>query len=396
MWQISALCFSVVAVSLNVYLTSFDTNAHIPAFVREFAIVVALIFAFFTVAIILWLRDSINKRELYIGSIETVLSNLTTENPVVSAVHLFDVNSRPLKNVLRLFDSLVIFLIVLLLTPYLLEYQQVLMSPVVILSTSVIIGILVILQYFRSRIHVLRNQSKLILCMLILASVIVFLAVLYLQMEGFPTDFAIIALIIGGTIFIRYTLSKQHMNLNLRIDFASRFTRLPIEKKKKPDSFSKSATIAALQVIFGSYWDDTDLGLWCRSGVDKKWNLRISSSKFFNDMDDRDFHFEKSLLFENQSTVSIDVDKSDLRDVAIAFGLDLHQASAIMLDAKQILGHPVLGANNEVEYIIIIRLLKDFDINNKIAVPVFAYLVETLKELEFIRNRYSHEDELGW
>ncbi len=394
MWQISALCFSVVAISLNVYLASLNMNTELPAIAKDFALIMALSFVVFTIATFQWLRDSIVKRELYIGNIEVVLSNLTTEDSVVSSVHLFDVTSRPLKYVLRLF-YLVASMLVLLLTPSLLEYQQVLMSPAAILSILVIIGTAIALRFFRNRIHILRNRFKSILHMLIITSVIVFLAELYLQMEEIPFDFALSSLIVGGTIFILYALSKQLMSLNLRIDFASRLTRLPVEKKA-PYSFSKSATIAALQMIFGSDWKETDLGVWCKLGVDKKWNLRISSSDFFNNMRDRDIQFEKSILFHTQSTVVIDVDKSDLDSVAQAFGLDKTQANAITLNAKQILGHPVLGTNNEIECIIIIRLVKDLKFNVNGAIPVFAYLVETLKELAFIRNRYAHEDELGW
>ncbi len=117
MWQIAALCLTVVALSLNIFLSSIGSSTPPPSWTWQAVIILAFAFVIITIYTIQWLRSSIVRRVIYIMKTEETISGISSKRSVVGSADLFNVTEGPMKALLYFFYLLASVLGILAIYP---------------------------------------------------------------------------------------------------------------------------------------------------------------------------------------------------------------------------------------------------------------------------------------
>ena len=110
MWQVAALCLTVVILSINVFVTTLSTEASLLSFAWIPVITFALCFVIITVYTIQWFRFATVQRVVFLLKVEDKLKK-SAPDAVVSLRDLYGVDWGPLRVVLIfLYGLSVVFL----------------------------------------------------------------------------------------------------------------------------------------------------------------------------------------------------------------------------------------------------------------------------------------------
>ncbi|TFH05546.1 MAG: hypothetical protein E4H14_12520 [Candidatus Thorarchaeota archaeon] len=110
MWQVAALCLTVVILSVNVFVTTLGTEATLLSFAWIPVITFALCFVLITVYTIQWFRYATVQRVVFLLKVEEKLKKSAPE-AVVSLRDIYGVDWGPLRVVLLFFYGLAIVLL---------------------------------------------------------------------------------------------------------------------------------------------------------------------------------------------------------------------------------------------------------------------------------------------
>lgn len=110
MWQVSALCLTVVILSVNVFVTTMGSEATLLSFAWIPVLTFALCFVIITVYTIQWFRYATVQRVVFLLKVEEKLKK-TVPDAVVSLRDLYGVDWGPLRVVLLFFYGLAIVLL---------------------------------------------------------------------------------------------------------------------------------------------------------------------------------------------------------------------------------------------------------------------------------------------
>ncbi len=163
MWQLSALCITVIALSINVFAGSIISDNPPPFWIWQLVFLFALSFVLITIYTIQWLRSSIAARVVYIMKTEEVMAKMSSEQSVVKTADMFNVTEGPLKALLYFFYCLAVIISMLIISPFLsiLVFEPIsLYSIMNLIGTSLVLIIVLYSLYMRYRI--LRNSETFI------------------------------------------------------------------------------------------------------------------------------------------------------------------------------------------------------------------------------------------
>ncbi|MFX0108180.1 MAG: hypothetical protein ACFE7R_07845 [Candidatus Hodarchaeota archaeon] len=110
MWQVAALCLTVVILSVNVFVTTLNAEVSLLSFAWIPVLAFAFCFVIITIYTIQWFRHAIVQRVIFLLKVEEKLKKSAPDS-LVSLRELFGVDWGPLKPVLLFFYGLALVLI---------------------------------------------------------------------------------------------------------------------------------------------------------------------------------------------------------------------------------------------------------------------------------------------
>lgn len=110
MWQVAALCLTVVILSVNVFITMLDVEVNFLSFAWIPVLIFAFCFVVITIYTIQWFRQATVQRVIFLLKVEEKLKK-TAPDSLVSLRELFGVDWGPLKPVLLFFYGLAVVLL---------------------------------------------------------------------------------------------------------------------------------------------------------------------------------------------------------------------------------------------------------------------------------------------
>ncbi|MGY5854939.1 MAG: hypothetical protein RTU92_15325, partial [Candidatus Thorarchaeota archaeon] len=105
MWQVAALCLTVVILSVNVFVTTLETEASLLSLAWIPVLTFALCFVIITVHTIQWFRYATVQRVIFLLKVEEKLKKSAPDS-LVSMRELYGVDWGPLRVVLLFFYGL--------------------------------------------------------------------------------------------------------------------------------------------------------------------------------------------------------------------------------------------------------------------------------------------------
>ena len=225
MWQIAALCLTVVALSLNIFLSSIGSSTPPPSWTWQAVIILAFAFVIITIYTIQWLRSSIVRRVIYIMKTEETISGISSKRSVVGSADLFNVTEGPMKALLYFF--------------YLL---------------ASVLGILAIYPLFE-----------------ILASA-----------QLTPDEWALLISLTISSVTVLLALFFNYRTLRRRERLVGATAETTVEFDDKSTELSPlklAYTNTVLKQVFGSYWHNFDVSIW-HNKDEEPWKIIANSIHF--------------------------------------------------------------------------------------------------------------------